>query len=369
MHVVYVADAPRMGGAERYLTDVIAGAVAAGHAATVLAPQDELLDAVRAAAPGATVVCAGSDAYATATSMAARLRALMPAAARMARAVRAAKPDVVHVNNGGYPGSDLCRVVPVLGRRRPAVMSVHSIPWEREHSDPRVQRAIDAALWRSLDAVAGATRVVGDGLVGKRGMPASLYRLLPYGMPVPGGAEEADALRAALAPGGELLVGMVSATADPGKGHAVLRDAIEQAGEGVRGVIVGADPGFTSPRIEIAGRVPSVGPYLHAIDVLVVPSTAWESLPLVILEAMAAAKPVFGSRLAGIPEAIDDGATGALFEPGDAAALARLLADADRAGLERMGAAGRAEWERRFAPERMVEGVLGLYGELVSGAR
>jgi glycosyltransferase involved in cell wall biosynthesis len=250
-------------------------------------------------------------------------------------------------------------------------MSVHSIPWEREHSDPRVQRVVDAALWRSLDAVAGATQVVGEGLVSKRGMPERLYRLLPYGMPVPDGIEEAAALRAQLAPDGELLVGMVSATADPGKGHAVLRDAITQAQAPVRAVMVGADPGagFGADGVTVAGRVPSVGPYLHAVDVLAVPSTAWESLPLVILEAMAAGKPVFGSRLAGIPEAIEDGVTGALFPPGDAAALARLLTGADRGALERMGAAGRAAWERRFSPERMVEGVLGLYRELDSAAR
>jgi glycosyltransferase involved in cell wall biosynthesis len=211
--------------------------------------------------------------------------------------------------------------------------------------------------------------VVGDGLVAQRGMPRSLYRLLPYGVPAPGGRDAAAALRAELAPGGELLAGMVSATADPGKGHAVLRDAIEQSGDAVRAVIVGADPGFTAARITVAGRVLSIGAYMHAIDVLVVPSTAWESLPLVILEAMAAGKPVFGSRLAGIPEAIADGVTGALFEPGDAAELARLLRATDRAALERMGAAGRSAWEQRFSPERMIEGVLALYGELGSATR
>jgi glycosyltransferase involved in cell wall biosynthesis len=369
VHVVYVADAPRIGGAERYLAEVAAGTLAAGHEVTVIAPQDELLDAVTTAGPGATAVRAGSDAYGSAPSMGRRLRALVPAAGAVASAVRAANPDVVHINNGGYPGSDLCRFVPVRARRRPALMSVHSIPWERTESDPRLQRIVDGTLWRNIDAVAGATKVVGEGLVNARGMPSRMYRLLPYGMPEPEGKEQAAALRADLAPSGELLVGMVSATADPGKGHAVLRDAVDAAGAGVRAVVVGADPGFTHPSITIAGRVESVGAYMHAIDVLVVPSTAWESLPLVILEAMAAGKPVFGSRIAGIPEAIDDGSTGTLFEAGDAAGLARLLADADRSELERTGAAGRGAWERRFSPDRMIEGVLALYRELGSAAR
>ena len=73
-----------------------------------------------------------------------------------------------------------------------------------------------------------------------------------------------------------------------------------------------------SDRVAVVGRVPSAdfGAHLRAIDVLVVPSTAYESLPLVILEAMAAGKPVFASRLSGIPEAVVDGTTGRLFEPG-----------------------------------------------------
>jgi glycosyltransferase involved in cell wall biosynthesis len=348
--------------------DVAAAASAAGHAVTVVSPQEALLASMRDAAPAADAVRAGSDAYAAAPSMTRRVRALLPGATAVARAVRAARPDLVHVNNGGYPGSDLCRLAPVLARSRPALMTVHSIPWEREHSDPRVQRIVDAALWRNLDAVTGATRVVGDGLVAQRGMPSGMYRLIPYGVPEPDGADQATALRNRLAPGGELLAGMVSATSDPGKGHAVLRDAIELAGDGVRAAVVGADPGFTHPRVTIAGRVASIGAYMHAIDVLVVPSTAWESLPLVILEAMAAGKPVFGSRLAGIPEAIEDGITGRLFEAGAAPELAQLLSSSDRGALERMGAAGRESWERRFSPGRMVEALLELYVELGSDA-
>ena len=340
VHVVYVADAPRIGGAERYLTDVVAGAVAAGHTATVLAPQDALLDAVRAAAPGGGRAFRGRRVRRGCGRWASGCGRSHPAAARMSRAVRKAKPDLVHINNGGYPGSDLCRFVQVFARQRPAVMSVHSVPWAREHSDPRVQRAVDAALWRSLDAVTGATKVVGDGLADPARHAAPSTGLLPIGIPEPDGADRAAQLRARLAPGGELLVGMVSATADPGKGHTVLRDALGLAGDSVQAVMVGADPGDGFDGVTVTGRVASVGPYLHAIDVLVVPSTAWESLPLVILEAMAAGKPVFGSRLAGIPEAIVDGETGVLFEPGDAAALARLLAGADREGPRAHGRGG-----------------------------
>jgi glycosyltransferase involved in cell wall biosynthesis len=58
-------------------------------------------------------------------------------------------------------------------------------------------------------------------------------------------------------------------------------------------------------------------------DVLVLPSVWPENQPLTIGEAMAAAIPVIGSRLGGVPELVEDGRTGFLVEPGDPAALAK----------------------------------------------
>ncbi len=379
MRVVYVADAPRIGGAEQYLAAVVAGAVGAGHKAQVIAPQPDLLELIREEAPGAAVVQAGSDHYAAAADVGRRVARVAAAAAAVDTAVVRGRPQVLHLNNGGYPGSDLVRLTALTaptprGSRR--VMSVHSVPWSREHAERRVQQVVDRLLWPRLGAVVGATAVVGDALTGLRGMPDALYRRIPYGVATPAGADEGRAIRERFAGPDDLLVGMVSATADPGKGHAVLAAALAGADERVRGVIIGADPGDefrtglrlsgVDDRLTVVGRVPEVGPYLHAVDVLVVPSTEFESLPLVILEAMGAGRAVFGSRLAGIPEAIDDGVTGALFEPGDAVRLTELLnqACADRAGLAAQGRAGRSLWEQRFSRDAMVAGLLALYDEL-----
>ena len=62
-----------------------------------------------------------------------------------------------------------------------------------------------------------------------------------------------------------------------------------------------------------------------AIDVLVVPSTGFETGPLVVLEAQAAGIPVVGSRLGGIAERVRHELDGILVPPGDAAALAAAL--------------------------------------------
>jgi GT2 family glycosyltransferase/glycosyltransferase involved in cell wall biosynthesis len=64
---------------------------------------------------------------------------------------------------------------------------------------------------------------------------------------------------------------------------------------------------------------------LNGVDVVVVPSIWPENSPVIIHEAFAAGIPVVGSRIGGIPELIDDGRNGLLFEPGDANGLARAL--------------------------------------------
>ena len=63
-----------------------------------------------------------------------------------------------------------------------------------------------------------------------------------------------------------------------------------------------------------------------ACDLFVAPSL-YESFGLIYLEAMRFAKPVIGCRVGGIPEIVEDGRSGLLVAPGDAAALAKAIRD------------------------------------------
>ncbi len=82
----------------------------------------------------------------------------------------------------------------------------------------------------------------------------------------------------------------------------------------------------------------------------VIPSSGWDSFPRTSVEMAACALPVVGSRLDGLPEAILDGTTGLLFEPGNATDLADkleiLLDDPELA--TRYGRAGRDRCEREL---------------------
>lgn len=84
-------------------------------------------------------------------------------------------------------------------------------------------------------------------------------------------------------------------------------------------------------RVRFLGLQPNVERYLQAADCLVCPSVWAEAAGLVNLEGLAVGLPVVASRIGGIPEYVDDGVTGYLFEAGDPHALAdcvqRLQAD------------------------------------------
>jgi len=88
-----------------------------------------------------------------------------------------------------------------------------------------------------------------------------------------------------------------------------------------------------------------------------------DGIPNVVIEAMAVGVPVVGTRATGIDEAVDAGRTGALVEPGDPASLADAIESLlhDPAGLERMGAAARADVRAAFDADVNFERLLQLF--------
>ena len=89
-----------------------------------------------------------------------------------------------------------------------------------------------------------------------------------------------------------------------------------------------------------------------------------EGIPVVLMEALAHARPVITSRVSGIPELVEDGVTGFLTEPGDsdaiAAAIRTIFADWDRAAA--LGRAGRERIAEQYDVERNAAALLEMIG-------
>ena len=110
-----------------------------------------------------------------------------------------------------------------------------------------------------------------------------------------------------------------------------------------------------------------VAPWYAAIDAFVLPSVN-EGTPVVVMEALAAARPVVATRVGGVPDVVREGEDGFLVDVGDREGLADRLAQlAGDPGLrERMGASGQARVLERYAVERLVDDIDGLYRELLA---
>lgn len=106
---------------------------------------------------------------------------------------------------------------------------------------------------------------------------------------------------------------------------------------------------------------------LAAYDIFVLPSTLPDPFPTVILEAMAAAKPVIANAHGGSIEMVDDGDTGLLVDPTDpqqmAIAIDRLL-QAGAAARHAMGQRGRIRLEAQFSLTAFVARWTTLYSAL-----
>lgn len=117
-------------------------------------------------------------------------------------------------------------------------------------------------------------------------------------------------------------------------------------------------------RVEFLGERADARELMAAADVVVLPSRR-EGLSNVILEAMAAGRPVVASDVGGSAELVEHGRTGLLFPSDDDAALAAALSAlaADAARREVLGTEGRRRAEERFSVEAMGRSMEAIYTE------
>lgn len=110
-------------------------------------------------------------------------------------------------------------------------------------------------------------------------------------------------------------------------------------------------------QVHFAGRLdePSTLARIATADILALPSFM-EGLPVVLMEALALRVPVVATRVAGIPELVEDGMTGLLFDPADWAGLAEAIARLahDSEFRCRLAEEGRRRIEERFAIDRAI---------------
>jgi glycosyltransferase involved in cell wall biosynthesis len=264
----------------------------------------------------------------------------------------------------------------------PAVCTAHSSdPWRGWH-----QRLADGILSRLTDRVVAVSEDVARSRRSRERVPRAKLTTIRNGVdlarfdPRMGVGPTRAALRL---PDGIPILGIVGRL-HPAKGHPVLFEAVRRLlaqGREVALLVVGEgelreELEALARRLGLEGSVRFLGrradipALLNLLDVVVMPSR-WEGLPIGLLEAMAAARPVVAAAVGGIPEVIDHGKTGILVPPEEpeplCAAVARLL-DAP-AEARRLGEAARARALARYDVATMARSYEAVYEAVLAQRR
>jgi phosphatidylinositol alpha-mannosyltransferase len=148
---------------------------------------------------------------------------------------------------------------------------------------------------------------------------------------------------------------------EPRKGVEHLIDAmaaVQRAGNGTRLIVVGDGPdrvrletaaNHAGVAATFAGRVPdhALPGYYQAADVVCSPALGDESFGVVLLEAMAAGRPIVATRIAGYAELLESRKVARLVDAGDASSLACEISGLLRNPDEARDLGRRAAWAAR----------------------
>jgi len=283
--------------------------------------------------------------------------------AALARALKAARHDVVNTHSS--TDSWLAAIALRMLRDPPALVRTRhvSVPVPNDPGTRWLYRKATSRVVTTGEALRAQ-------LVRDNGLEPARVESIPTGIDASAYAalSQDDARRDTGLPLDAPIVGIV-ATLRSWKGHRHLVDAIALLDDRrVLLAIVGDGPqrealerhvdarGLVG-RVRFAGQQRDVAPWLGALDVFALPSTANEGVPQALLQAMLAGVPCVTTAAGAIPEIARDGETALVVPPADPAALAsaidRLLAD--RALGTRLASAARAYVTPRFGLATMLD--------------
>lgn len=317
--------------------------------------------------------------------------ALMSNALALTRLIARERVSLVHVRSRAPAFSAL------WAARRAGVPTVTTYHGVYKARSP-LKRWYNGVMTRS-DLVIANSNFTRDHLLAEHAVDPARVIAIPRGVdlavfdPKAVEPERVQAVRSVwgLAAGDERRVVLVAGRLTRWKGQALMIQALQaldaQGKSGVVLILAGDDQGRAGYRAELeraaaaaglAEQVRIVGhcadmpaAYLAA-DLVAAPSLEPEAFGRTAVEPQAMGRPVLTSDHGAARETVQDGVTGWLVRPGDAAAWAQALAAALAAGPERwraMGEQGRARARQLYSVEAMTQATLNAYAELLEARR
>jgi glycosyltransferase involved in cell wall biosynthesis len=276
-------------------------------------------------------------------------------------------PDLLYLNNGGYPGSFSVRVASTAAKilKIKTVMFVNNIatPYESLERflnypyDRLIGEHIDYFLTGSIEAGNSLNRVLGVS-------PKKCFTIFNaidlnrFNKIEDRSLKDRDTIKFGIVGLHEkrkghhiLLKSINNLIKNHSKTHDKFSLLIEGNGKETNFLKKYVNDKNLGEYITFIGVLNNIEEFYNEIDVLVVPSVGFEDLPNVISEAFAFKIPVIGSNLAGIPEQIIDGKNGFLVDINDHISIANkfMYFIDNKFEINKMGRNAREVYESKFS--------------------
>ena len=299
---------------------------------------------------------------------------------------RKIKPDILHINDGGYPGAPSCLVAVFSAKMagvKHIVFNVNNLAHPQKNT---LAKLIDEYVAKNVDYFITASALARDKLIEHRSFaPTKILRIF-------NALGEGEALKSR-----QELLAAYDVTTDrfiiatvalltERKGQIFLLNAlheIKQRDANLLSNIVlflvgdGEDRSKLerviqeyqlSDNVIITGYRDDYYDFINAADLFILPSVNNEDMPLVILAAMKLGKAIVSTKVGGIVEEIRDGIDGVLLDPSELRKLPLVIEELynNRKLRERYGGSAKRRYHDCFSIENTVTAYINIYRELLS---
>jgi len=302
------------------------------------------------------------------------------------RVFKKVNPDILHINNGGYPGASSSLAAVMAGKAlgvKGIVMVVNNMAVGYGSPSRWIEFPVDYLVRRYVNYFVTGSRAAAIRLGDVLNVSNNKLKVIPNGLAL--NPLKNDDQKNSHLDGFHGRVFGVVALLVPRKGHLVLFNAVlslikKKNYEGGEFIVLVEGSGYLkesllkfvcennlSKWIRFVGDQPDIIQFISNLDALILPSIRDEDFPNVVLEAMSLGKAVIASRLAGTPDQVENGVTGILFEPGNVKQLSDAIHDLifDNDLTASMGAAALVRFNQHFTLAKSLAGYDDLYTKLL----
>lgn len=289
--------------------------------------------------------------------------------AKLRRLIRERRIQVIHTHDiHSLVDGAVCRMT------TPGLRHVHTFHYGNYPERDRTQRVLESLCWRVPDALVAVGHRQAAAIRELYSVPEDRLKVIWNGVdgsPTP----QRHPIVGDLPPGMPVIASISTMIRQKGLEHLLEAAALlHQSGDTFLLLVTGDGPlkdelvgraaqlGIAE-QVRFLGWVPDAARYLLPVCDVFVQSSLWEAMSIVVLEAMAAGKPMVVTSVGENPFVVIPGETGLIVPPADPPALAEALRSLlrDPARRASLGRDARIRYEQRFRVEHMLAEYQRLY--------